>query len=152
MSGPAPKPANQRRRRNTVSTTHALSPVSDTFIVPSLPDRAHMHLATIEFWDSLWASPMANEYDQSDLTGLYILATLIQMFWTMDPTRVKVRAELAGEIRLQRRAYGLDPMSRRSLQWSIEQVEAAQDSGRVRRAGRPKTDPRLPQVHEGELV
>jgi hypothetical protein len=152
VSGPAPKPANQRRRRNTVSTTHALTPVSADFVVPSLPDRVHMHPATIEFWGSLWASPMANEYDQSDLTGLYILATLIEIFWTMDPTRVKVRAELAGEIRLQRRAYGLDPMSRRSLQWSVEQVEAAQDSGRARRA-KKGSDPRLSQpIVNAELV
>lgn len=91
---------------------------------------------TLSWWADLWRSPMAPEYDQSDIHGLYMLAALIDSFWT-SPSK-----ELAAEIRLQRQSFGLSPIDRRRLQWEIERTDEAQDKGRRRRsAAKPKKEP-----------
>jgi hypothetical protein len=155
-SGPLPKHPSQRRRRNTVSTTKTLVAVSRIEQAPLLPAREEVnesgevepwHPASVEFWDSLWSSPMASEYDWSDLPGLLVLADLIHNYWSAKSGMVK--KEYAAEIRLQRREYGLGPMSRRSLQWSIEQAEEASDKGERRRARNRSggaDDPRLKAI------
>jgi hypothetical protein len=119
--------------------------------IPELPERTDVisgepepwHPAAIEFWDSLWNSPMASEYDRSDLTGLLIIADLTHDFFS--GRRGMTKKEIAAEIRLQRREYGLGPMSRRSLQWTIEHAEEASAKGNRRRASRSggREDPRL---------
>lgn len=157
MPGPQPKNPAQRRRRNTVSTTKTLVALSAAaLLVPALPDRDVVdpatgeveawHPAAVEFWDSLWNSPMASEYDRSDLSGLLILADLVHDYWA--GKRGMTKKEIAAEIRLQRREYGLGPMSRRSLQWTIEQADEATDRGNQRRSAQVSRsggadDPRL---------
>jgi len=82
---------------------------------------------TRAWWRDLWHSPMTDEYLRADEHALYRLAVLIDMFW-LEPTK-----ELAGEIRLQQQAFGLTPLDRRRLEWSIEQVNAAQSRTHARR-------------------
>jgi len=62
---------------------------------------------------------MAPEYLQADVHGLYILAVLVDKFWRKPST------QLAGEIRLQRQCFGMTPIDRRRLEWSVEKVEQA---------------------------
>lgn len=97
--------------------------------MPSLFKReagAAWHRMTRAWWRDVWHSPMASQYVQADIHGLYRLAVLIDQFWS-DPTK-----ELAAEIRLQQQAFGLSPIDRRRLEWSIEEVEGANTKRRQR--------------------
>lgn len=83
---------------------------------------------------------MAPEYDDSDKHGLFMLADLVDAYWTEESPRG--RAVLAAEIRLQRQCFGITPLDRRRLQWSIEKADEAQDRGKKRRA---KAEPKPPE-------
>lgn len=124
------KDPSVRARRNKAATAATLG--ADSTVPegsrPALPGDRDWHPLTIEWWADLWASPMAGEYHASDRHALFILAALVDAFWT-EPTQ-----GLAAEIRLQRQAFGLTPYDRRRLEWTIESVDEAQDRGRQRRA------------------
>lgn len=138
-------PKRNPARRNKSATKATLSAVHD-LDVPPLPDPddgQSWGSMTIAWWSDVWRSPMAPEYDSSDIHGLYLLAVLINSFWR-EPSK-----DLAAEIRLQRQCFGLTPIDRRRLQWEIERTDEAQDKGRRRRTGAPaskqptrKSDPR----------
>lgn len=129
--GAVPKPADRRRRRNKTSTARTLSVVHDVE-APPLPKGRKWHRQTLAWWRDVWASPMAPEYDSSDLHGLYLLAVLVDGFW-QSPSK-----ELAAEIRLQRQCFGLSPIDRRRLQWEIDRGEESEERTRQRRAARRK--------------
>jgi hypothetical protein len=138
---PVPKHPSTRARRNKVAGARQLRAVED-LEVPSLPE-GDWHGLTEIWWHDIWASPMAPEFDQSDVHGLYLLATLVDQFWN-DPS-----TSLAAEIRLQRQCFGLTPIDRRRLQWEIDRGDEAEKKTQQRRnatapkpAGKPKTDPR----------
>lgn len=126
MPGPTPKHGSVRARRNKTSTAAKLNVVHDVE-APELPPM-EWHPQVLVWWADIWSSPMAPEYDESDRHGLFILAVLVDAFWT-EPSQ-----SLAAEIRLQRQCFGLTPMDRRRLQWEIERVDEAQDRGAKRRA------------------
>lgn len=137
-----PKRNPARRNRSTTSATL----VADARVkMPPLPGGHDWHPATVAWWKDVWASPMAPEYHESDVHGLYILAMLVDGFWSA-PSQA-----LAAEIRLQRQCFGLTPIDRRRLQWEIERTDEAQEKGRRRRTTVPSdstpaeapADPRL---------
>ncbi len=151
MPSPTPKHPSVRARRNKTSTAATLAKPATARVVPPLPpivdpetgDMRTWLPMTESWWADVWASPMAPEYDDSDIHGLYVLAALVNGYW-MNPSTA-----LAAEIRLQRQCFGLTPMDRRRLQWEIERTDEAQDKGSRRRAtARPapppagKSDPR----------
>lgn len=75
--------------------------------------------ATRDWWEVIWASPMADEWVDADVPGLLALAVLWDDFWrTGDP---KAHAE----IRQAAREFGLSPLSRRQLQWEIKRLAVA---------------------------
>ena len=78
------------------------------------------HPLTRAFWRDIWRSPMASEFLQSDLHALYLLADLVDRYWTSPSTT------LAAEIRQQRQCFGLTPIDRRRLQWEIARGEEAE--------------------------
>lgn len=128
-----PKHSSTRARRNKVAGARTLSVVHDVD-TPELPDEASItwHPMTQSWWDDIWASPMAPEFDESDVHGLYLLATLVDAFW-VEPSQA-----LAAEIRLQRQCFGLTPIDRRRLQWEIDRGEEAdQQTKRRRNAAAP---------------
>lgn len=137
MPGPAPKHSSVRARRNKVSTGAKLSAVH-AVKAPDLPDHpsGDWQAMTLAWWRDVWASPMAPEYDDSDRHGLYLLAVLVDAFWSA-PSK-----EIAAEIRLQRQCFGLSPIDRRRLQWEIERVDEAQERASKRRAAAPKAVPK----------
>src|SRR5688572_21266126 len=113
---PTGKHPSVRARRNKTSTAATLSVVHNVQ-APELPEReTPWHPQTISWWIDTWASPMAPEFHKSDTHGLFLLALLIDDFWTAPSTA------LAAEIRLQRQCFGLTPMDRRRLQWEIERT------------------------------
>jgi len=131
MPGPPPKNPALRQRRNRTSTAAKLTIASSggsqgVAKTPSLPIRANAdglphpwHALTLEFWQEVWASPMAAEYIAADVPGLTLLATLVDRFHYG-------AHELAAEIRLQRQCFGLTPLDRRRLQWEIGRAEEAE--------------------------
>jgi hypothetical protein len=136
MPGPAPKDASTRARRNKVSTSAKL--IADPDLkVPPLPKRDGWHEMTVQWWNDLWSSPMAPEFDTSDMHGLYLLALLMDDFWLAGD--ITTRIKLAAELRQQGQRFGLSPIDRRRLQWEIERTEEAQQKGAKRRAS--TTDP-----------
>lgn len=155
---PAPKKdASVRRRANKASTASVLTQADEASArpAPELPARydadgneMNWRPETLEWWADLWAAPMSSEYHSSDRHALFLLAVLVDQFWTAPDQK------LAGEIRLQRQAFGLTPYDRRRLEWTIETADAAKDSGSRRRSGRqaepapapPAEDPRLKLV------
>lgn len=144
MPGPPPKHPSTRQRRNKASTARTLAAVPD-MDTPALPPiyvittvgegkdktvvtvAAEWHEMTLAWWVDVWASPMAPEYDPSDIHGLYLLARLVDAAWrSASPTALK---DILGELRLQRQLFGLTPLDRRRLQWEIERGESAADEG-----------------------
>lgn len=123
-----PKHPSTRARRNKVAGARTLTAVHDVE-TPDLPDfeDVEWHPMTLSWWEDIWASPMAPEFDDSDVHGLYALAMLVNAFWYEPSTG------LAGEIRLQRQCFGLTPIDRRRLQWEIDRGEEAEQSSRRRR-------------------
>lgn len=134
-----PMPKRNPARRNK-STTRAALTRNHGIVAPNLPEReSGWHKQTVDWWRDIWASPMAPEFDGSDLHGLYVLADLIDAFWCEESPRA--RAALAGEIRLQRQCFGLTPIDRRRLQWEIERADDAVEKTQRRRAAKPKAKP-----------
>lgn len=115
---------------------------------PELPGSREWHPQTMEWWDDIWASPMAPEYDDSDKHGLIRLAILVDDYWVADNANTRVK--LSAEIRMQGQLYGITPLDRRRLQWEIERGEDAEEKSRKRKAaakapvvsGEPAADPR----------
>ena len=87
---------------------------------PSLPERGEgkaWHALTVRWWRDVWRSPMAQEYLRADAHALFRLAVLVDMFWREPSTK------LAAEIRIEQQAFGITPLDRRRLEWSIEDGE-----------------------------
>lgn len=153
MSGPVAKHPSVRARANKTSTRATLKARSDEekeqVEVPGLParhvltrkDGAEVYVEipwnplTLDWWVDLWESPMSNEFDHSDRHGLYRLATLIDNFWR------NPRADTHSEVRLAQKDYGLTPMDRRRLEWTIESADEARAKGDKRRAAAEPAKP-----------
>lgn len=136
MPGPAPKHPSTRARRNTSPTARTFA--SDVAVeAPDLPEiRSNgWHVMTLAWWADLWKSPMAAEYLQVDSHALIRMALLIDDYWR------KPSHYLAAEIRQQEQRFGLTPLDRRRLEWSIEQAEDAKDRGHGRRERAAKPQP-----------
>lgn len=135
MKGPTPKAPDLLQRRN-VAPTRASLREGGRRKVPPLPVRySHAgtacllyHPETIAWWRAIWRSPMAAQWIKSDLPQLVMLAQLVDRFHH-EPS-----AALAAEIRQQRTSFGLTPIDRRRLQWTIEP-----DAQRTTRATAPPT-------------
>ncbi|WP_409186712.1 hypothetical protein F9C11_21725 [Amycolatopsis sp. VS8301801F10] len=151
-----PVPKQNPARRNKTATRATLTRVHNVKM-PKLPERLHRsedgvevtvewHEMTLAWWADIWASPMAPEFEKADSHGLYLLAVLVDDFWRNPSTA------LAAEIRLQRQGFGLTPIDRRRLQWEIERVDEAQDSGARRRAARKEQAPKEPKPDPRDLL
>ena len=136
MPSPIPKPAATRARRNKTSTHRKLEAVHDVE-APKLPTGRKWQKATRDWWRDVWASPMAPEYDDSDVHGLFMLAVLVDQFW-LEPSE-----KAAAEIRLQRQCFGLTPIDRRRMQWEIDRGDQAAKKTQQRRRD---TDGKAPEV------
>lgn len=139
-----PQPKRNPARRNKSTTKATLSVVHDVE-APALPDR-EWHPQTVEWWEDIWASPMAPEYDESDRHGLIRLAVLVDDYWLADNANTRVK--LSAEIRMQGQLYGITPLDRRRLQWEIDRGDGAEERTRKRKAAKsskpdgPAVDPR----------
>lgn len=112
MPGPPPKPNRQRRNRTTTAATIEAAPASRV----DLPPYRTWRQATCDWWDVIWASPIADEWADADVPGLLNLAVLQDEFATTGDRAVHA------EIRMASREFGLSPLSRRQLQWEVKKV------------------------------
>lgn len=117
MPGPLPKDPALRVRQNRSSTRATLRSVPRRASIPGLPAAREWHPLTRDWWADVWRSPMAEQYLDADVHGLFILAQLVDAFWTAPTTA------LAAEIRQQRQGYGLTPIDRRRLEWEVRRAE-----------------------------
>ena len=95
-------PKRNPARRNVSATKATLPQRSGRLTVPELPapsDDHVWHPLTLAWWRDVWRSPMAPEYDASDIHGLYVVAMLVNGFWE------KPHWTAAAEIRLQRQCF-----------------------------------------------
>lgn len=138
MPGPAPKDPSVRARRNK-STTRAVLSADHDIEAPELPDGVGWHPLTRRWWADLWSSPMATEYADMDINGMFRVAMLVNDFWAAET--YKERAEI--QIRLEKADadFGTNPMARRRLEWQIEETEGKQAQGSRRRANEGKPQP-----------
>jgi hypothetical protein len=114
--------------------------------VPELPERVirdrqtgevtvgEWHPAAVATWHEVWTSPMATagEFIPADYGGLRMLLALEHDFWTRLERGGSV-TKLAAEVATIRKSYGLAPMGRRSLQWTIASTQEATGRTRGRR-------------------
>ncbi|MGE0554339.1 MAG: hypothetical protein AB7R55_13005 [Gemmatimonadales bacterium] len=142
-----PKPPALRQRRNRSATAATLPSEAEAArrTVPRLPARAGgpWHPKVVAWWRAVWRSPMAAEYLAADRGGLEILAELYQGVWSA-PKGARALATLAAEIRHQETRFGLSPIDRRRLQWSIATAAPGPEKRPATRraAKRPAPDPR----------
>jgi hypothetical protein len=141
MPGPSPKHASVKARRNKASTRATLPDVDDDDIeIPPLPKHYEYYVdphtnqrkrvetpwneMAVEWWNDIWPSPMAQEWHSSDIHGLYRVLRLVDDYWCA--TSLGERLKAAGEIRLSAIPYGLSPLDRRRLEWTLENTKKAQ--------------------------
>jgi hypothetical protein len=86
---------------------------------------------TVLWWDTIWASPMAEEWVDADVPGLLALAILMDEFWVSGDSKIHA------EVRQAAREFGLSPFSRRQLQWEIKRLERVTPVVPPKPAGRP---------------
>ncbi|OMC45978.1 hypothetical protein A5742_26170 [Mycolicibacterium fortuitum] len=139
MPGPTGKHPSVRGRRNVSSTKATLS-VDHDIEAPELPENIAWHSMVSRWWDDIWASPMAPEYTDSDVNGLFRVAMLYNDFWWAETP--KERAEIQVRLEKADADYGTNPMARRRLEWQIEATEDSKAKGSKRRkADQPATPP-----------
>lgn len=134
MPGPMPKDPAIRQRRNK-SSTRALLPAETAPIqraprLPAKPDGKTWQALTRRWWLDVWHSPQRHEFLRVDLGALFRLAILVDAFWTSG------ELELAREVRLLEREFGLTPLSRRRLEWTVAQADEATDRREQQRVAR----------------
>lgn len=157
MPGPDPKHTSVRARVNRASTrAYLVDPIDPS--IPKLPTRygpsrisektgrvlaplvQKWHPDTRAWWREIHESPMSTEWHTSDEWGLKRLAVLVDKFnWTGCTAT-------HAEIRVAQKDYGLTPLDRRRLEWTIESTKKAQAEGRKREAATPVTSPALQAV------
>jgi hypothetical protein len=135
MPGPLPKDPRIRQRRHKKSTRATLpaeaNPLERKPNMPAHPFGAEWHVMARRFWDDTWASPVAAEFLRVDAHGIFRLLVLVDDFWK-NPT-----VALSREIRLMGQCYGLSPIDRRRLEYSVASTEEAiakHHEARVKRA------------------
>lgn len=138
------KDPSVRARRNKATTRATLSADHDVE-EPPLPDGFVWHSLTQKWWSALWRSPMAPEYLDMDLHGLYRVAMLYNDFWMADTP--KERAEIQVRLEKADAEYGTNPLARRRLEWQIETTEDSKRKGRKRRAS--ETEPQQQATSAG---
>lgn len=125
-----PLPKNARARTNRSASAATLSVIHDVKPPELLPREIDWHSMTRRWWRELWKSPMAPEYRETDLQGLYQVALLVQDFWTAETSKERNEARL--RIEKAEADFGLTPLARRRLEWQVETTEDAKAKGKKR--------------------
>jgi len=138
MAGPLPKEPRLAQRRHRPTTAANVAADARVSVAPPLPQppagSATWHPRVAAWWASIWASPVATLWSDTDVHGLEIIAALRQSL--VLEANAQARLRLADGVRRHEARFGLDVASRRSLRWEV----AAADGAGVR-STRPRPDP-----------
>ena len=120
MPGPAPKPADQVRRRNApAANTVKLPPEGRTGDAPTWPLSGE----TPETWVGLWATPQAAAWERLGWTR--VVARYVHILKMCEQPE-QMTAALLSEARQMEDRLGLTPMSMLRLRWEIASDEVAE--------------------------
>ncbi|MGP5342948.1 phage terminase small subunit [Corynebacterium casei] len=134
------------QRTDRRKPTKKLTAPSDAVKVPSLP-QADEWTSTgtwskpvVAWWQDIHRSPMAGEFTESDLHGLYVAANYLNE--ALNPRNAAAeRLKLGQAWERAIKAYGLTPNARENLKWSISQAEQAEQRTKDLRAKKQTTEP-----------
>ncbi|MCG6499451.1 hypothetical protein [Kitasatospora sp. A2-31] len=117
-TGPVPKPADQRRRRNADPTAGAVLPADGPAgPTPVLPGGHDYDSRTLEWYETWRSSPQASLFLATDWQRLHMLAQLVELYWT------EPKKELLSEIRLNEAALGATAADRARLRWTVAEPD-----------------------------
>lgn len=120
MPGPAPKPVDQRRRRNApTANTVKLPPEGRVGETPTWP----LPGSAPSTWDELWSTPQAAAWERLGWTR--VVARYVHIL-TLCESPESMTAALLGEARQMEDRLGLTPMSMLRLRWEIAADEVAE--------------------------
>lgn len=136
MPGPAPKPDDQRRRRNTVPGSVELPARGRRGRAPSWPLDISPTDRQRRLWGKLWRTPQAvawQRFEWSRVVARYVAVVL--------EAEDELDAKLLAEARQLEDRLGLTPMAMLRLRWTVAADEVAgrreeaapADDGRRRR-------------------
>lgn len=129
--------------RKNIETTRGTVPIERASYVPldTHPDGIEWRRETRDWWELIWSSGLAVMWTPTDIQTLRRAALLDDLFWReTDPLK---RAKLQTGIVATTRLLGLDPMSRRALQWTVKPPSEDRASVAARSEPTPiRRDPR----------
>lgn len=148
MPGPAPKPADQRRRRNApLANTVKLPAEGRTGDAPEWP-LPWQRVVEAKIWADLWATPQAAAWERMGTATVRVVARYVRLLSLVEgPADDEDRAPrtsatlLLGEVRQLEDRLGLTPMAMLRLRWEIVADDLAE-----KREGSAPTRRRLKAV------
>lgn len=157
-----------RQRQNATSTMNDLPQLGAedraAIEVPDLPAERLWDLRVQTWWRDAWQSPMRLEWDPADTHALLQIAYLLDLFYLAvdvplsgdaDPAselervlaldkKVAAVTRLSQAIMNRSARIGIDPFSRRSLQWRLVEIEKAEATTAETRARTKKIEASTP--------
>lgn len=122
MASPTPKPADHRRNRNPKRSGDwvQLPREGHQGPIPELPASLQLGTETYAWWDHIWRTPMATQWDPGDIPALVELAILRNRL-------MQGAITVASEVRLRSDQFGLTPEGRQKRRWIVtdEDLERA---------------------------
>lgn len=129
--------------------TKLLEALPDAVKVPELPDADEWTTTgtwskpVIAWWKDINRSPMAAEFAEADLHGLFVAANYLNE--ALNPrNNAAERLKLGQAWERAIKAYGLTPNARENLRWTISQAEQAEHRTKDLRAKKQTTEPTKP--------
>lgn len=121
MPGPAPKPAEQRRRRNAAPGTVQLPGEGRSGPAPAWP----LDGKPPSVWTSLWSKPQAVAWERFHLIDVVARYALVRMH----ADRRVAHPSILGEARQLEDRLGLSPMAMLRLRWEISELPPGPAAG-----------------------
>jgi hypothetical protein len=115
------KDPSVRARRNVASTRTTLPRDRGVVVVPVMPARSEgneWHDEVIRWWDAVWSSPMASQWDvATDRYNVIMAAMHLNDVWMATSASARQKADAAFSKRVG--GLGLSPYDRRRLEWTL---------------------------------
>jgi len=136
MPGPAPKPADERARRNKTPIAMRLPSSGRPGRAPAWPVGYSPTAKAKAIWSDLWKTPQAAAWERLGWTR--VVARYVEMLVAAerdldeieDPkvyaAMLAAQTRLAPELRQLEDRLGLNPLAMRRLEWVIDPDEVAQ--------------------------
>jgi hypothetical protein len=149
LTGPAPKPAEKRARRNGdgLGATQVELDPNARVKAPPLPNSQRFSRETRRWYKTWKDSAQAQQFTPTDWQRLHMLAPLVDSYFA-DPTPAKF-----AEISRSEGKLGATPEDRLRLRWRLDRARSDEDRAAAdavepqRNAARPRRgDPRLHAV------